>query len=113
MKLGHRFQICGIFAALTLASAMPALADNTGFDSIHAKIRVKGRMCFDGHSHSGNGSGSSRKAAEAQAVDSWAGFTAGEYGSDWAHIGKAIGRSMRCSQSSGGWSCDLEATPCR
>lgn len=113
MKLGYVFQIGGIFAALTLAAAVPALADNTGFDSIHGKIRVGGKSCFDGHSHSGNGFGSSRKAAEVEAIKSWAGFTAGEYGSDWANINKAIQKSMRCSQSSAGWSCDLDATPCR
>ena len=102
-------------AAVALAGllAVPAAADSTGFDSIHSKVRVGGRTCFDGHSHGGTGAGPSRKVAEMQAIQSWYGYTAGEYGSDWANINKAMGKSMRCSQSGAGWSCDLEATPCR
>jgi hypothetical protein len=103
-----------LFVALCALAAVSgsALADNTGFDSIHAKQRVGGKTCFSGHSHNGNGAGATRKIAEMQAIRSWYGYTAGEYGSDWANINKAIGKSMRCSQS-GGWSCDVEATPCR
>ena len=97
----------------TLALASSAMADSTGFDGIHGKIRVGNRVCFDGHSHGGTGHGASRKAAEMQAIHSWYGYTAGEYGSDWANIHKAIHTSMRCGASSGGWTCDVEATPCR
>ena len=115
MTLGHIYRAgagsAAVAAALVLSG--PASADNTGFDSIHGKVRVGNRVCFDGHSHGGTGAGASRKLAEMQAVSSWYGYTAGEYGSDWANINKAIGKSMRCGQSSAGWSCDVEATPCR
>jgi len=107
---------CSVIASLAAVAgfaASSAQADNTGFDSIHGKIRVGGRVCFDGHSHGGSGSGASRKVAEMRAVSSWYDYTAGEYGSDWANIHKAIKKSMRCSQSGAGWSCDVEATPCR
>ena len=48
------------------------------------------------HFHSGSSSGQrTRAAATAEAVRSWADFTALEYGSDWARYGKAASRSMR------------------
>jgi hypothetical protein len=99
------------FALIALTTPMtPALADDTGFAGIHSMVRTGGRLCFVDHSHSGQ---RSRQAAEAMAVRSWASFTATEYGSDWASIHKAIKRRMACSQSSNGWSCDLDATPCK
>jgi hypothetical protein len=91
----------------------PAFADSTGFDAIHSKIRVGGKMCFDGHSHGGSGQGATRKIAEMQALKSWYGYTAGEYGSDWSNINKAIKRSMKCSGGGSSYSCDVEATACK
>lgn len=91
----------------------PVLADSTGFDAIHSKIRVGNKMCFDGHSHGGSGSGATRKLAEMQAIQSWYGYTAGEYGSDWANINKAIKRSMKCSGGGSNYNCDVEATACK
>ena len=88
-------------------------ADDTGFASIHALVRAGGRTCFADHSHSGSGAGANRQMAEMQAIRSWYSFTAGEYGSDWANINKAIRKSMRCTGPAGGWSCDVEATPCK
>ena len=100
-----------------LAAALPvaALADDTGVaTSLHASMRVGNKICLVDHSHNGNSSGlPTEKAAKAAAIDSWAGFTAWEYGTDWANIRKAIRVSMRCSQSSGGWGCDLNANPCK
>jgi hypothetical protein len=109
MRLHRLFLSASILMAV---SASVAIADNTGFDSIHSKIKVGGKVCFGDHPHGGSGVGATRQVAEMQAIKSWYGYTAGEYGSDWANINKAIKRSMRCSQS-GGWSCDVEATPCR
>ncbi len=103
-----------LMAVLMLTTfAVPAFADNTGFDSIHSKVRVGTKMCFADHNHSGSGTGATRKIAEMQAISSWYGYTANEYGSDWANINKAVKRSMRCSPSGSGWSCDVDATPCR
>ena len=116
MKLKFILQASIGSAALIGASAVAvtsAWADSTGFDAIHSTIRVGKRVCFDGHSHGGSGQGPSRKAAELQAIQSWYSYTAGEYGSDWANIHKAIHTSMRCGASAGGWTCDVEATPCR
>jgi hypothetical protein len=101
------------FSAAIFVAASSAHADSTGFDSIHGKMRVGGKTCFVDHSHAGTGQGANRKVAEMRAISSWYGYTAGEYGSDWANINKAIKKSMRCAPSGGGWSCDVEATPCR
>lgn len=106
-------RMIGALLAAGVAFAIPAHADDTGFSSIHSKRKVGAKTCFDGHSHNGSGSGPNRKVAELQAVRSWYGYTAGEYGSDWANINKAIGRSMRCAQSGGLWNCDVDATPCK
>lgn len=103
--------IVSCVAVVALHSA--AHADNTGFDSIHSQVRIGGKTCFADHSHGGSGSGATRKIAEMQAIKSWYGYTAGEYGSDWANIGKAVKRSMTCSGSGNNYTCDVEATPCR
>ncbi len=103
----------GSLVAMAALAVSPAFAGETGLDGIHAKMRVGNKVCFDGHSHPGSGGGPSKKVAEYAAVQSWADFVALEYGSDWAHYNKSYRPSMRCSQSAAGWSCDLDATPCR
>ena len=103
-----------VFACASLAGASSAaVADDTGFAQIHSMVRVGGKTCFADHSHSGSGAGGNRKIAEMQAINSWYGFTAGEYGSDWANLNKAVKKSMKCSGSGANCSCDLEATPCK
>lgn len=106
-----RIQIlCGVILTAMIA---PALADQTGLADMHALRREGGRTCMSDHFHSGSSSGKgSRAAASADAIRSWADFTALEYGSDWARYGKAASRSMRCKHSADGWDCDLEARPC-
>jgi hypothetical protein len=112
MKANHILTAAALVAGLAFAA--PAFADSTGFDKIHSVVRIGGKTCFADHSHGGSGSGATRKIAEMQAVQSWYGYTAGEYGSDWSNINKAVKRSMRCAPAGGGsWNCDVEATPCR
>jgi hypothetical protein len=96
-----------------IAVSASASADSTGFDSIHSQMRVGKKTCFVSHSHSGSGSGATRKIAEMQAISSWYGYTAGEYGSDWANINKAVKRTMSCSGGGSSYTCNVEATPCR
>ena len=102
-------------AAAILACAVPALADQTGVDAIHAQQRERGnKTCMSDHYHYGSSSGkSSKKAALASAVKSWADFTDFEYGSDWAHWGLASSKSVACSGSGSSWGCDINARPCR
>lgn len=106
--------LTSMIATVALVAATPAaFADNTGFDSIHSTVRVGGKICFADHSHGGSGSGATRKIAEMAAIKSWYGYTAGEYGSDWANIHKAVKASMKCSGGGSNWNCDVDATPCR
>ena len=107
MRIGF---LSGVALALMFA---PALADQTGLAAMHDLRKEGGRTCMADHFHSGSSSGKrTRAAAEAEAIRSWADFTALEYGSDWARYGKAGSRSMRCKHSADGWGCDLEARPC-
>lgn len=93
--------------------AMPAVADETGFASMHSWRREAGKTCFVDHYHYGTSSGEkSRKAAVSAAIRSWSDFTDFEYGSTWARFSKAAGKSIKCTQSNG-WGCNIEARPCR
>ena len=112
MTTGGSFRLA--LAALALgAGVLPAMADDTGFASMHDLARVGGKLCMTEHYHYGNGNGSTKAAAQRDAIASWASFTDFEYGSDWARFGKAAGKSMSCSQSGGGFSCQVEARPCK
>ena len=105
---------CGIGCGLALAlSAGAAMADDSGFAYAHDLRKEGGRTCMSDHYHQGGGSGSTRKAAQADAIKSWSSFTAFEYGSDWARFSKAAGKSMSCSAGSSGYDCQLEARPCK
>jgi len=113
MTLKTIFTMAGAVALLA-GPAPVARADDTGVaTALHATMRVGSKLCFVDHSHAGTGSGATRKIAEMQAVNSWAGFTAWEYGTDWAKIGKAVKKSMSCSGAGGSWTCNLNATPCK
>jgi hypothetical protein len=100
---------CTVFAF----TAGHAVADDSGFAYSHDLRKEKGRTCMSDHYHQGGGSGSTRKAAEIDAIKSWQNFTDFEYGSDWARFSKATSKGMSCSQTSGGWECQLEARACK
>jgi hypothetical protein len=105
-----------VAAVVSLGCAAPAFADETGVAVIHAQQREKGRTCFVDHYHYGSSSGkATKKLAMAAGVKSWADFTDFEYGSDWAHWGRAAAKSAKCTEDGpkGPWSCDLSARPCR
>ncbi|CFX47964.1 conserved exported protein of unknown function [Candidatus Filomicrobium marinum] len=109
------------FLALALAvcvtgvfSTSHVMADDTGLASIHDWRKVGRKTCFTEHKHYGSSAGhSSKKAAQRAAISDWQGFTAFEYGTDWAYYKYAISKSGGCSQGSGGWKCEVEAIPCR
>lgn len=91
-----------------------ASAQDTGLSGLHDKVRVGGKVCFSDHYHSGASSGErSRKAAEMAAIRSWQDFTAWEYGSAWGSFANAASKSMKCGQTGGSWSCNVDARPCR
>ncbi len=100
-------------AALALPPA-PASADDTGVGQmLHTMKRYGKKVCFEGHFHTGSGTGATKKAAEVDAVKAWAGFTAWEYGTDWAQWSKAHAKTLTCSQNSSGFSCQADAMPCK
>jgi hypothetical protein len=96
------------------AGVVAAMADDTGLAVLHDLRREGGRTCFLDHYHYGNSAGMpSRRAAEIEAARSWADFVDLEYGSDWARYSRAHSKSVSCEQSAAGWSCQVEARPCR
>jgi len=105
-----------LFAAGVLVFAAPVMADETGLAAMHDQRRERGRICFVDHYHYGSSAGQpSKRAAIVMAVKSWAGFTDFEYGSLWAHWGRAASKKVKCGQTGigGPWSCDISARPCR
>lgn len=92
-----------------------ATAQETGLaESLHEMRSEGGRTCMAAHFHYGSSRNlPSRKAAEAEAIANWASFTDFEYGRSWADFRIAASRGMKCSQTGGGWSCDVEARPCK
>ena len=103
-----RFVISGLFASLigfsvALVLTIPADA-----------ARRTGKVCMTDHFHYGSSSGHrTKKIARTEAIASWAGFTAFEYGSAWASFRLARSKGERCARGENGWGCNVEAVPCR
>ena len=94
--------------------AWPVQAQETGLDSLHAQVRLGGRICMLDHYHNGSSSGqASRKQAEAVAIRAWAEFTVWEYGAPWGSWRLAETKRVSCGQAGGAWACTLEARPCK
>lgn len=102
-----------VVASMAVASA--SLAEDTGLDAIHEQYRVGGKVCFTEHTHYGNTAGAmaTKAAAQKDAIESWRSFTDFEYGPRWSSFNKAIAKKMDCTQGGGGWTCAVEARPCR
>jgi hypothetical protein len=98
--------------AIRFVSA-PRWPRETGIAQIHTWVKVGHKTCMLDHFHYGSGSGPTRARAERAAIRSWADFTAWEYGNPWGHYSIAVGRKMTCSPVSGGWTCAVDARPCR
>ncbi|MBU2583196.1 MAG: hypothetical protein KJ622_15920 [Alphaproteobacteria bacterium] len=113
MTLARTLVIAAAAAAGFGLLAPAAIADDTGMAGIHSWMKVGRKTCFGDHSHAGNSSGKkSEKAALAAAIDDWQGFTAFEYGTDWAYYKHAHAKTKSCSQEASGWSCSIDAVPC-
>jgi hypothetical protein len=108
-----RFASVVVAFAVGLGVSTAVRADETGFASAHDLRKERGRLCMSDHYHQGGGDGASKKAAQNAAVKSWQDFTSLEYGSNWASFSRASGKSLSCSQTSGGYECNIEARPCR
>jgi hypothetical protein len=108
-----RSLLCIAAAAGFVLAACPAFANDTGLSVLHALRREGGRTCFLDHFHYGDSAGTkTQRAAKVKAVESWAGFVALEYGSDWANFSHAHSKSIKCEHSPAGWECLIEARPC-
>jgi hypothetical protein len=96
------------------ASAKGAQPQEEGLSFLHAKVRVGNKLCMADHEHSGSSAGQpTQKHALSAAIASWASFTAWEYSPKWGSFKLAEGKKVSCSQSGGGWGCQIAARPCR
>jgi hypothetical protein len=99
-------------SGVLIAATGIARAEETGLASIHTWVKAGRKTCLADHFHNGSGNGATRALAERAAVQSWADFTAWEYGGSWGRYALAASKKMTCSRDEN-WSCDLEARPCR
>mgnify|MGYP001364843090 CR=1 FL=1 len=101
--------------AATAAFSIPVKADDNGVAGALHELRREGRkLCQSSHFHAGTSAGeASKKSAMAQAIDAWQGFTAFEYGTDWAYYRNASSKKVKCEKGLSGWGCDIEARPCK
>jgi hypothetical protein len=83
--------------------------------TLHEEVRVGKNSCMVDHYHFGSSKGmASKKAAEAEAVASWANFVDFEYGGAYASWKIAAGKQVDCAKDGGGtWGCSVSARPCR
>lgn len=99
---------------LCLAGHGIATADDTGFITIH-DLRREGRFyCTASHEHVGTGTAQrTKKRAVRSAARDWSGFTAWEYGTDWARWSYARGKTVSCNGPRGSIVCTVSARPCK
>lgn len=70
--------------------------------------------CMADHFHYGSSSGlANKRTARREAIASWQGFTAFEYGNAWASFKRSRSKGIRCREDETGWGCKVEAVPCR
>lgn len=77
-------------------------------------VRRGAVYCQGDHLHYGSsGSFKTRKLAMRDAIESWAGFTVFEYGSEWGYWRLSINKKVNCGRENGLWRCNIQSTPCR
>jgi hypothetical protein len=103
---------CALALGLLIGAGAAVQAEETGVAEIHSWVKAGHKTCLADHFHSGNGSGNTRQQAEKQAIQSWADFTAWEYGSSWGRYTLAASKKMSCERGDS-WSCFVEARPCK
>jgi len=107
-------KLFALTAALLLAWTPLSHADETGFASIHALKKEKGRrVCMSSHFHYGSGAGATRKAAKKAARQAWIDFTTFEYGGSWGLYKLAASKTMKCETIAARWQCATSARPCK
>lgn len=111
MTNGSRKLLVGI--ALIASSSTPLAASETGIAAIHAWQRVGAKTCIASHWHHGEGTGTTRKEAEAKAIKMWVDFTGWDYGTDWMSYRRAESKASNCERSGAGWKCAVDARACK
>lgn len=106
--------IFSCFVALTTV-APATMADDTGVaTTLHETVRKGNLLCLASHEHAGTSQNQpTKKLALAVAVNDWAGFTAWEYGTDWAYWKLAHRKQVKCGGGPGSFGCSIAASPCR
>ena len=115
-QMGRRVAmgLVAVVVAMTSVEVSSVLADETGLASMHALRREAGRLCMSDHWHYGSSATErSKRTAQRSAIRSWQDFTDLEYGSNWARWSRARSKKIGCSRSDSGWSCNVEARPCK
>lgn len=116
-----RFALCGAMLAATFIGGVTFMttAQASGLTFLH-KIEQVGsdRQCMVEHTHHGDSRpNSSKEAAAVEAARAWSGFTALEYGSEWANIKLSIDQGLDCRpvdvRHGHAWQCKVTAKPCR
>lgn len=103
-----------VAGVLAIGFAGSAVAQTTGLEGLHDKVRVGRKICFSDHFHDGSGSGPSLKVAQSAAIRSWESFTGWEYGASWGSFRLSESKKMTCSRASaGGFDCQVTSRPCR
>lgn len=105
--------VCALASSADAAKHRKSTQAATIGEAMHSARIERGYVCYSDHYHYGSGGGSSRRAAQANAVASWSSFVDLEYGSAWASFAKAGSKKVSCSQVLSGWDCSVEARPCR
>jgi hypothetical protein len=104
---------CGLALVAILAGEASAQGAESGMASIHQWVKVGRKTCMLDHFHDGNGTGATKREAERAAVVAWTEFTVWEYGTPWGRYTNAVSKKMDCSPGGGGWTCHVQARPCR
>lgn len=105
----------GLVAFLFLSfTSFTAIADETGWASIHELRKERGKLCMSDHWHYGESTGTykSKRRARRSAISSWQDFVDFEYGSSWGTFRRAANKKVDCSHSSSKWKCEVLARPC-
>lgn len=103
-----------VFGLVLAAAQWAGPVSAQGLDFLHDQRVEGGRVCMTDHFHHGTSGGQpTRATAEREAIASWAGFTAWEYGNQWGSWRIAASKRVSCSQLTGTWGCQVEARPCR
>lgn len=101
-------------ALIGFAGSSPQAQEQEGLATLHSWVRIGNRTCMADHFHSGSSAGQpSKKAAEFAAVNSWASFTAWEYGDHWGRWRLAETKRVKCDRDGTTWGCAVEARPCK